>query len=68
MERRYCHFEWFHNRLLKGYSLLVWLNFSEKQITHKFDDEFLEKRRSNLRMYIRQVVKHIIAGYSGILF
>ncbi|KTW28306.1 uncharacterized protein T551_02725 [Pneumocystis jirovecii RU7] len=67
VERRYSQFQWFHNKLLKKYSLLVWPKFPEKQITHRFNDEFLERRRSSLERYIKRVVKHPVARYSDLL-
>ena len=66
-ERRYKHFDWFHQVLTEKYRDLALPNLPEKQYSGRFDEHFLVTRRRFLELYLNDLVHHPIVGRSDFL-
>ncbi|CAG8826761.1 16259_t:CDS:2, partial [Dentiscutata erythropus] len=67
VERRFSQFEWLYNRLVVKFGALVLPPLPEKQYTGRFNEEFIEKRRSALERFINRLARHPVIRYSDIL-
>lgn len=64
--RRYKHFDWLYNRLLhKSLSSRV-PHLPEKQATGRFEEDFIEKRKRRLILWMDHMTSHpVLSQYEG---
>uniref|UniRef100_UPI00398E90CB sorting nexin-33 n=1 Tax=Pristiophorus japonicus TaxID=55135 RepID=UPI00398E90CB len=64
--RRYKHFDWLHNRLLHKFSVISVPHLPEKQATGRFEDDFIEKRKRRLILWMDHMTSHpVLSQYEG---
>ncbi|KAH3760257.1 sorting nexin associated protein 1 [Pelomyxa schiedti] len=66
VERRFKHFLWLHARLQEHFPILVLPGLPDKQISGRFDNNFIESRRKHLERYINLCAKHPAIRFSVI--
>ena len=60
VSRRYKHFDWLHIRLVEKFSLIPIPPLPDKQISGRYDEEFVEHRRVQLQEFVDWVCRHPI--------
>ncbi|KAM6970240.1 sorting nexin-33 [Aplochiton taeniatus] len=64
--RRYKHFDWLYNRLLHKFTVISVPNLPEKQATGRFEEDFIEKRKRRLVLWINHMTSHpVLSQYEG---
>lgn len=58
VSRRYKHFDWLHERLMEKFSLLAIPPLPDKQISGRYEEQFIERRRCQLNEFINYVCRH----------
>uniref|UniRef100_A0A182IRN7 Sorting nexin n=1 Tax=Anopheles atroparvus TaxID=41427 RepID=A0A182IRN7_ANOAO len=58
--RRYKHFDWLHVRLVDKFCLIPIPPLPDKQISGRYDEEFVEHRRVQLQEFVDWVCRHPI--------
>lgn len=58
VSRRYKHFDWLHVRLLEKFCLIPIPPLPDKQISGRYEDEFVEHRRVQLQEFVDWVCRH----------
>ncbi|XP_031641115.1 sorting nexin lst-4 [Contarinia nasturtii] len=58
VSRRYKHFDWLHGRLVDKFCLIPIPPLPDKQISGRYDDQFVEHRRVQLQEFIDWVCRH----------
>lgn len=58
VSRRYKHFDWLHERLVDKFCLIPIPPLPDKQISGRYEDEFIEHRRSQLQEFVDWVCRH----------
>lgn len=58
VSRRYKHFDWLHERLLEKFCLILIPPLPDKQISGRYEDEFVEHRRVQLQEFVDWVCRH----------
>lgn len=66
VSRRYKHFDWLHERLIEKFVMIPIPPLPEKQISGLYDDEFVERRMSQLQMFVDQMCSHPILSKSEV--
>ncbi|XP_064807267.1 sorting nexin-33-like isoform X2 [Oncorhynchus masou masou] len=64
--RRYKHFDWLYNRLLHKFTIISVPHLPEKQATGRFGDDFIEKRKRRLILWMDHMTSHpVLSQYEG---
>ncbi|KAK7891792.1 hypothetical protein WMY93_023755 [Mugilogobius chulae] len=64
--RRYKHFDWLYNRLLNKFTVISVPHLPEKQATGRFEDDFIEKRKRRLVLWMNHMTSHpVLSQYEG---
>ncbi|KAF7241581.1 Sorting nexin-33 [Varanus komodoensis] len=64
--RRYKHFDWLYNRLLHKFTVISVPHLPEKQATGRFEDDFIEKRKRRLILWMDHMTTHpALSQYEG---
>lgn len=64
--RRYKHFDWLYNRLLHKFTVISVPHLPEKQATGRFEEDFIEKRKRRLILWMNHMTSHpVLAQYEG---
>lgn len=64
--RRYKHFDWLYNRLLHKFTVISVPHLPEKQATGRFEDDFIEKRKRRLILWMDHMTSHpVLSQYEG---
>lgn len=64
--RRYKHFDWLYNRLLNKFTVISVPHLPEKQATGRFEEDFIEKRKRRLILWMNHMTSHpVLAQYEG---
>ncbi|XP_038623330.1 sorting nexin-33 isoform X2 [Tachyglossus aculeatus] len=64
--RRYKHFDWLYNRLLHKFTVISVPHLPEKQATGRFDEDFIEKRKRRLVLWMDHMTSHpVLSQYEG---
>ncbi|XP_043933166.1 sorting nexin-33 [Protopterus annectens] len=64
--RRYKHFDWLYNRLLHKFTVISVPHLPEKQATGRFEDDFIEKRKRRLILWMDHMTNHpVLSQYEG---
>ncbi|KAG0343035.1 hypothetical protein BG004_005517 [Podila humilis] len=66
VERRFSQFEWLHERLLNKFGALILPPLPEKQYAGRFSEEFIERRRQALELFLGRLVRHPVIRYSDL--
>ncbi|ESO09196.1 hypothetical protein HELRODRAFT_109533 [Helobdella robusta] len=62
--RRYKQFDWLHDRLVEKFSTLIIPHLPEKQISGRFEEEFIRGRLRKLSLWMSRMCKHPIISQS----
>lgn len=60
VSRRYKHFDWLHERLVEKFCLIPIPPLPDKQISGRYEDSFIEQRRTQLQEFVDWVCRHPI--------
>ncbi|XP_017285498.1 sorting nexin-33 [Kryptolebias marmoratus] len=64
--RRYKHFDWLYNRLLHKFTVISVPHLPEKQATGRFEEDFIEKRKRRLVLWMNHMTSHpVLSQYEG---
>lgn len=66
VSRRYKHFDWLHGRLVEKYCLISIPPLPDKQISNRYDDQFIEHRRVQLQEFVDWVCRHPVLSISPV--
>lgn len=58
VSRRYKHFDWLHGRLVEKFSLIPIPPLPDKQISGRYEEQFVEHRRVQLQEFVDWVCRH----------
>lgn len=58
VSRRYKHFDWLHERLVNKFSLIPIPPLPDKQISGRYEEQFIEHRRVQLQEFVDWVCRH----------
>lgn len=58
VSRRYKHFDWLHERLVDKFCLIPIPPLPDKQISGRYEEQFIEHRRVQLQEFIDWVCRH----------
>lgn len=58
VSRRYKHFDWLHGRLVEKYCLIPIPPLPDKQISGRYEEQFIEHRRVQLQEFVDWVCRH----------
>uniref|UniRef100_A0A182SYM0 PX domain-containing protein n=1 Tax=Anopheles maculatus TaxID=74869 RepID=A0A182SYM0_9DIPT len=64
--RRYKHFDWLHERLVDKFCLIPIPPLPDKQISGRYDEEFVEHRRIQLQEFVDWVCRHPVLSTCGV--
>lgn len=64
VSRRYKHFDWLYDRFLEKFTLISVPPLPDKQITGRFGDEFIGKRKDKLQMWMNRICLHPVLSQS----
>lgn len=67
VDRRFKHFTWLHEQLCRIYPHFLIPPLPGKQVSGRFEDEFVERRRRALERFLDRVAKHPVLGSSAVL-
>uniref|UniRef100_A0A915JDX7 PX domain-containing protein n=1 Tax=Romanomermis culicivorax TaxID=13658 RepID=A0A915JDX7_ROMCU len=66
VSRRYKHFDWLLNRLQEKFTIVFVPPLPEKQVTGRYEDEFVEHRMHLLQMWLDIICKHPVLSKSDV--
>lgn len=66
VSRRYKHFDWLHERLEEKYSLIPIPPLPEKQISGRYEEHFIERRKNQLQAFVDCVCRHPVLSRSPV--
>lgn len=58
VSRRYKHFDWLHERLVLKFALIPIPPLPDKQISGRYEEQFIEHRRNQLQEFVDWVCRH----------
>lgn len=58
VSRRYKHFDWLHERLQEKFTLIPIPPLPDKQISGRYDEQVIERRRIQLQEFVDWMCKH----------
>lgn len=58
VSRRYKHFDWLHNRLTEKFNVIAIPPLPDKQISGRYEDQFIEHRRAQLQEFVDYMCRH----------
>ncbi|XP_013380502.1 sorting nexin lst-4 isoform X2 [Lingula anatina] len=64
VSRRYKQFDWLHKRLEIKFPCIVVPPLPDKQVTGRFEEEFIQERMRQLQEWIDRLVKHPVVSRS----
>jgi len=66
VSRRYKHFDWLHERLINKFTTICIPPLPEKQVTGRYEEEFIEGRMRQLQMWVDRMVRHPVISTSSV--
>ncbi|KAF3427703.1 hypothetical protein E2986_08916 [Frieseomelitta varia] len=66
VSRRYKHFDWLHERLEEKYCFIPIPPLPDKQISGRYDEQFIEHRRTQLQEFVDYVCRHPVLARSRV--
>jgi sorting nexin-9/18/33 len=58
VSRRYKNFDWLHERLVEKFCLIAIPPLPDKQISGRYEEQFIEHRRAQLQQFVDWVCRH----------
>lgn len=66
VSRRYKNFDWLHERLVDKFCLIPIPPLPDKQISGRYEEQFIEHRRAQLQQFVDWVCRHPILSKSDV--
>ncbi|XP_043282624.1 sorting nexin lst-4 [Venturia canescens] len=66
VSRRYKHFDWLHERLEEKFCFLTIPPLPDKQISGRYEEQFIEHRRTQLQEFVDYVCRHPVLSRSRV--
>nr|XP_026491089.1 sorting nexin lst-4 isoform X1 [Vanessa tameamea]XP_026491090.1 sorting nexin lst-4 isoform X1 [Vanessa tameamea] len=66
VSRRYKHFDWLHERLQEKFTLIPIPPLPDKQISGRYDEQLIERRRVQLQEFVDWMCKHPVLSKSEV--
>lgn len=66
VSRRYKHFDWLHDRLEEKYCFIAIPPLPDKQISGRYEEQFIEHRRTQLQEFVDYVCRHPVLSKSRV--
>lgn len=66
VSRRYKNFDWLHERLVEKFCLIPIPPLPDKQISGRYEEQFIEHRRAQLQQFVDWVCRHPILSKSDV--
>ncbi|XP_068082349.1 sorting nexin lst-4 isoform X2 [Anabrus simplex] len=66
VSRRYKHFDWLHERLEEKFSLIPIPPLPDKQISGRYEEQFIEHRRVQLQAFVNCMCRHPVLSQCGV--
>ncbi|KAK6626062.1 hypothetical protein RUM43_006366 [Polyplax serrata] len=66
VSRRYKHFDWLHERLEEKFSIIPIPPLPDKQISGRYEEQFIEHRKTQLQAFVNCVCRHPILSRSSV--
>ncbi|XP_046978401.1 sorting nexin lst-4 [Vanessa cardui] len=66
VSRRYKHFDWLHERLQEKFTLIPIPPLPDKQISGRYDEQLIERRRVQLQEFVDWMCKHPVLSKSDV--
>lgn len=66
VSRRYKHFDWLHERLTEKFGVIAIPPLPDKQISGRYEDIFIERRRTQLQEFVDYVCRHPVLSKSWV--
>ncbi|EJW88332.1 hypothetical protein WUBG_00751 [Wuchereria bancrofti] len=66
VSRRYKHFDWLHERMSAKYILIPLPPLPEKQVAGRYEEDFIEHRKSILQIWVNKVCRHPVLSKSDV--
>jgi hypothetical protein len=67
VSRRYKHFDWLHERLCEKFPCVATPPIPDKQVTGRYEDEFISERMKLLQLWMNRMVRHPVIATSAVL-
>lgn len=67
VDRRFKHFTWLHEQLVRIHPHFMIPQLPGKQVSGRFEQEFVERRRRGLQRFLDRIAKHPVLGSSAVL-
>ncbi|BES90416.1 WASP-Hypothetical protein domain of Sorting nexin protein [Nesidiocoris tenuis] len=64
--RRYKHFDWLHLRLREKYNIIPIPPLPDKQMTGRYEEQFIEHRKNQLQTFVDCVCRHPVLSRSPV--
>ncbi|XP_054159628.1 sorting nexin-33-like [Oppia nitens] len=66
VSRRYKHFDWLHERFQEKFTTIPIPALPDKQISGRYEDQFIEHRRLQLQSWVNRICKHPVLSQSDV--
>ncbi|XP_001601721.1 sorting nexin lst-4 [Nasonia vitripennis] len=66
VSRRYKHFDWLHERLEEKFCFIPIPPLPDKQISGRYEEQFIEHRRTQLQEFVDYVCRHPVLSRSRV--
>lgn len=66
VSRRYKQFDWLHERLQEKFSIIPIPPLPEKQISGRYEENFIEHRKTQLQAFVNCVCRHPVLSRSAV--
>lgn len=66
VSRRYKHFDWLHERLTEKFCIVPIPPLPDKQISGRYEEQFIERRRLQLQSFVQRVCDHPVLSRSDV--
>lgn len=64
VSRRYKHFDWLHERLQEKFTTIPIPSLPDKQISGRYQEDFIEGRRIQLQSWVNRICRHPVLSQS----
>lgn len=66
VSRRYKHFDWLHERLQDKYTTIPIPSLPDKQISGRYQEDFIQNRRIQLHSWVNRICRHPVLSNSTV--
>ncbi|XP_078676058.1 sorting nexin-33-like [Branchiostoma floridae x Branchiostoma belcheri] len=66
VSRRYKHFDWLYERLIEKFTTIAVPPLPEKQVTGRYEADFVEGRRQQLQLWVDRMSRHPVVAQSEV--